>query len=119
MPLSKADMDRKIDEHFHHEATDNVEGVLATLAPDAVHDIVGWPPGPCRGREAARRFYEQTFNDLAESRVTVIHRLYGDRFLIDESMWDGRGFRTAKVLNAMAIGAHTRAPGPSFPSIQC
>lgn len=30
-----------------------------------------------------------------------------------------RGFRTAKVLNAMAIGAYTRAPGPSFPSIQC
>ncbi len=30
-----------------------------------------------------------------------------------------RGFRTAKVLNAMAIGPYTSAPGPSFPSIQC
>lgn len=90
MPLSPADMDRKIDEHFHHEATDNVEGVLATLAPDAVHDIVGWPLGPSHGRDAARRFYEQTFNDLAESKVTVIKRLYGDGFLIDESMWEGR-----------------------------
>lgn len=30
-----------------------------------------------------------------------------------------RGFRTAKVLNAMAIGPYTRAPGPSLPSIQC
>ena len=30
-----------------------------------------------------------------------------------------RGFRVAKVLNAMATGAYTRAPGPCFPSIQC
>lgn len=30
-----------------------------------------------------------------------------------------RGFRVAKVLNAMAIGAYTRAAGPCFPSIQC
>ena len=30
MALSRTDMDRKIDEHFGFEASDNVEGVLAT-----------------------------------------------------------------------------------------
>ncbi|MBX3357255.1 MAG: ester cyclase [Phycisphaeraceae bacterium] len=90
MPLTREQMDRTIDEHFAFEAADNVQGVLETLAPDAVHDIVGWPAGPTRGREAARAFYEQTFADLAESKVTVIKRLYGDRFLVDESMWEGR-----------------------------
>jgi uncharacterized protein len=90
MPLSRAQMDRKIDEHFGFEATDNVEGVLATLTPDAVHDIVGYPTGPTLGRERARAFYEQLFADLAESRVTVIRRLYGDGFMVDESMWEGR-----------------------------
>lgn len=30
-----------------------------------------------------------------------------------------RGFRVAKVLNAMAIGPYARAAGPSLPSIQC
>ena len=29
------------------------------------------------------------FADLAESKVTCIRRLYGDSFLIDESMWEG------------------------------
>jgi len=90
MPLTPAQMDAKIGEHFGFEASDNVEGVLATLAPDATHDIVGYPTGPTRGREAARDFYVRLFRDLAESKVTVLSRLYGENFLVDESLWEGR-----------------------------
>ena len=90
MPLTPEQMDRKIDEHFGFEATDDVEGVLATLAPDATHDIVGYPTGPTHGRESARGFYVQMFSDLAESSVKVVKRLYGNDFLIDESLWEGR-----------------------------
>jgi len=89
MTLTPAQMDRKIDEHFGFEAADNVEGVLATLAPDAVHDIVGWPGGPTRGRDNARPFYETMFADLADGKVTPLKRLYGENFLIDESLWEG------------------------------
>ena len=88
--LSPQDMDRKLDEHFAFEAADNVEGVLATLAPDATHDIVGYPTGPTRGRDRARAFYQQLFADLAESRVTPLRRLYGHNFMVDESMWEGK-----------------------------
>lgn len=90
MPLTREEMNRKIDEHFGFEADDDVEGVLATLAPDATHDIVGWPSGPTHGRENARPFYETMFRDLAESKVTCVKRLYGDNFLIDESIWEGK-----------------------------
>lgn len=90
MALSRADMDRKIDEHFAYEARDDVEGVLATLTVDAEHDIVGAPTGPTRGRESARGFYEGLFADLADGRVTSKKRLYGDGFLVDESLWRGR-----------------------------
>ena len=90
MSLKPAEMDRKIDEHFGFEAADDVDGVLATLSPDATHDIVGYPTGPTHGREAARGFYEQMFADLAESKVTVIKRLHGTNFLVDESLWEGR-----------------------------
>ena len=89
MPLTAEEMDRKLEEHFGFEAADDVEGVLATLAPDATHDIVGFPTGPTRGRANARAFYEQMFGDLAESRVTVLKRLYGDNFMVDESLWEG------------------------------
>jgi ketosteroid isomerase-like protein len=90
MAMTRADMDAKIDEHFTFEARDDVEGVLATLAPDVEHDIVGWPAGPTHGREGARRFYEALFVDLADGKVECLRRLYGDRFLVDESLWRGK-----------------------------
>lgn len=90
MSLTPEQMDRKIDEHFAYESNDDVEGVLATLVEDATHDVVGWPGGPSHGREAARVFYETMFADLSESEVTTSRRLYGDGFLVDESIWRGR-----------------------------
>ena len=89
MAISTAEMDRKIDEHFNFEANDDVEGVMATLSPGARHDIVGWPSGPTKGRDNARPFYEGMFADLADGKVTCIQRLYGDGFLVDESLWEG------------------------------
>ncbi|SAL72829.1 SnoaL-like polyketide cyclase [Caballeronia cordobensis] len=90
MTLTRTEMDRKIDEHFGFERHDDVEGVLATLTEDVEHDIVGWPAGPAHGREGARPFYEALFADLSESRVESLRRLYGDGFVIDESMWRGK-----------------------------
>jgi hypothetical protein len=46
--------------------------------------------GILHGREAARPFYEALFADLSESKVTPIKRLYGENFLVDESLWEGR-----------------------------
>ena len=88
--MTRSEMDHKMDEHFGFEADDNVEGVLATLSPDAEHDIVGWPGGPTRGRDGARPFYEALFQDLAEGKVECLKRLYGDDFLVDESLWRGK-----------------------------
>jgi hypothetical protein len=87
--MTPKDMDRKLEEHFGFEASDNVEGVLATLAPDVVHDIVGWPLGPTEGREGARPFYQALFADLSDGKVECLRRLYGDDFLVDESIWRG------------------------------
>ena len=90
MKLTQAQMDRKIDEHFGFEAADDVEGVLSTLAENVEHDIVGLPTGPTHGRTATRPFYESLFQDLTESSVTPVRRLYGDDFLVDESHWSGK-----------------------------
>lgn len=90
MALTRAQMDAKIDEHFGYEQADDVSGVLATLAPDCEHDIVGSPTGPTVGPEGARGFYEALFADLADGRITTLRRLYGDDFLVDESLWSGR-----------------------------
>ncbi|TAH38080.1 MAG: ketosteroid isomerase [Planctomycetota bacterium] len=89
MAISREQMDRAIDEHFAYEAKDDVEGVLRTLSAEARHDIVGWPGGPTRGRENARSFYQAMFADLADGKVVCTERLYGEDFLVDESVWKG------------------------------
>ena len=90
MPMTRDEMDRKVDQHFRYEGNDDVQGVLATLAADAEHDVVGWPGGVSRGRASAKAFYDTLFADLAESRVETVRRLYGSDFVVDESMWRGK-----------------------------
>jgi hypothetical protein len=90
MAMTSEQMDQKIDEHFGFESRDDIEGVLATLSPDVEHDVVGWPTGPTHGREGARPFYNVLFADLADGEVTCLKRLYGDDFLVDESLWRGK-----------------------------
>lgn len=89
MAMTRKQMDQKIDEHFGFEARDDVDGVLATLAVEVEHDIVGLPTGPSRGRAGARPFYEALFADLSDSRVECLRRYYGEDFLVDESLWRG------------------------------
>ncbi len=90
MLLTRDEMDQKLDEHFAYEAADDVEGVLATLAPDVEHDIVGFPTGPTFGAEGARGFYDTLFSDLSDGKVESRRRLYGDNFMVDDSVWSGR-----------------------------
>jgi uncharacterized protein len=89
MGLTAAQMDAKLDEHFGFEARDDVEGVLATMADDAEHDIVGWPAGPARTQADVRAFYEALFADLADGSFETKRRLYGDNFMVDDSIWRG------------------------------
>lgn len=90
MTMTRREMDRKMDEHFGFEARDDIAGVLATLAPDVEHDIVGWPSGPTHGRAAARPFYETLFADLSDGEIKTLKRYYGDDFMVDESLWRGK-----------------------------
>jgi hypothetical protein len=90
MSLTPAEMDELMDRHFEYEMNDDVDGVLATLAPDAVHDIVGAPDGPTVGHSCTRPTYEQVFADLTGDRVETLHRYYGSNCLTDESLWTGR-----------------------------
>lgn len=90
MSLTIEQMNAAVDRHFAFEAADDVEGVLATLSPEVVHDVVGAPTGPTVGPEGARAFYAQLFADLADGRMETLRRLHGPDFVVDESLWSGR-----------------------------
>ena len=95
--MSREAMDRIVNDHFMYEATADLEGVLRTYAEDPVHQVVGGPDGLLRGKAAIRGFYERLFPALKGERAEPVMRLYGDGFLVDESILigqvvDGRPF---------------------------
>ncbi len=87
--MDRSEMDRIVNEHFGYEATDDVEGVLATMTDDAVHHLVGSPLGPVTGPDAIRSFYARLFKALEGEQVEPVARWYGDGFLVDEALWTG------------------------------
>jgi uncharacterized protein len=87
--LTCEEMDRIIDEHFGYEAQDNVDGVVSTLTEDVEHDVVGSPGSQVRGRDAARNYYQGLFPNLKGESVQPVKRLYGEDFMIDETIWTG------------------------------
>jgi hypothetical protein len=90
MALPKEAVDRLINDHFMFEATDDVDGVVASLAPGAEHHVVPSPYGITRDASKIREFYTTMFADLKGEGVTPVRRLYGDGFVVDEAIWKGQ-----------------------------
>ena len=90
MTTTRAQMDALINQHFGFEAADDVEGVLASLADTVRHEVIPSPMGEQTDKAGIRAFYEMLFADLRGRGVTPLRRLYGDDFVIDETMWHGR-----------------------------
>ena len=97
MSLTREQMDQLVNEHFKYEATDDVDGVMATLSGDAEHEVIPSPVGALTDPAEMRSYYEMLFTDLEGEGVTPLRRLCGEDFLIDETLWcgyiaDGRPF---------------------------
>jgi ketosteroid isomerase-like protein len=91
MSLTTSQVDQIIDTHFMFEATDDVDGVLGSLTPDAEHHVVPSPFGVLRGQPGrVREFYATMFGDLKGEGVEPVRRLYGDGFVVDEAIWTGQ-----------------------------
>lgn len=87
--MTREEMDQIVNDHFTFEATDNIDGVISSLAEDVKHHVIGSPLGELTGKVAVRSFYEQLFSDLKGEGVEPVARWYGDDFLVDETLWTG------------------------------
>jgi len=90
MGLSRDEMDRIIDEHFQYEAQDDIDGVMASLAAEVEHEVIPSPVGVLHDRSHVREYYELLFGAVKGESVTPIRRLYGEDFIVDETLWNGR-----------------------------
>jgi ketosteroid isomerase-like protein len=87
--VTRDQYDQIINEHFMYEATDDVDGVMGSLADEVEHLVVPSRAGPRRDKAEIRSFYEGLFNDVKGQPPTPIRRQYGDGFVVDEVMWNG------------------------------
>lgn len=88
--MTPQQMDQIINQHFQYEATDDVAGVVGSLAERVEHEVVPSPAGMQTDHAKIADFYRMLFADLKGENVTPLRRLYGKDFVVDESLWHGR-----------------------------
>ena len=90
MGMTREEMDKVVDDHFRFEATDDLDGVMASLADGPLrHEIIPSPFGEISDREAIRNYYATLYRSARGEKATTIRRLYGDDFMVDETLWEG------------------------------
>jgi uncharacterized protein len=89
--LTPQQMDDQVTEHFRYEATDDIDGVVGsfTSGDGLFHEVIPSPVGPLNDLSQVRAYYEMLFPAVKGESVTPIRRLYGDDFLVDETLWTG------------------------------
>jgi uncharacterized protein len=88
--LTPEAIDRIIDRHFREEAEGDVAGTLTTFTDDVIHDVVGDPAGELHGPAAAGERYGHLFANVKGERADLLHRLYGENFVLDDKIWTAR-----------------------------
>jgi uncharacterized protein len=91
MALTHQQMDDQVNQHFMYEATDDIDGVVGSFTQNEEihHEAVPSPVGPLASLAQVRAYYEMLFPSARGESVTPIMRLYGDDFLVDETLWAG------------------------------
>ncbi len=87
--MQPQEMDRLIEQHLEAEMAGNPAGCVAMYTDDVVHDVVGWPRGPMKGRDGAQSFYEQLVKDIRSEEIEPVRRYYGPDFAVIEHLWTG------------------------------
>ena len=89
MGMSREAMDEAVNAHFGYEASDNLDGVMASLADEIEHEVIPSPVGAQRDKGGIRALYAAMFDSLKGESATPLRRYYGDDFMIDETLWTG------------------------------
>src|SRR5829696_8907542 len=106
MGMSHEEMDRVVDDHFRFEATDDLDGVMASFAPGPLrHEIIPSPIGEISDRQDIRDYYTMLYACAQGDKATCIRRLYGDDFLVGlksaESRWGVHELRRSNSGHAL------------------
>jgi steroid delta-isomerase-like uncharacterized protein len=76
-----------VEAHLKAEGAGDVEGAVAVYTDDVEHDVVGFPTGVLRGKDAARGFYEQLTANFRTNLEQPTRRYFtDDAMVLDQQM---------------------------------
>ncbi len=85
--MDQAVMESLVERHLKAEGAGDVEGAVEVYTEDVEHDVVGWPTGPTRGKDAAREFYEALTANFRTEEERPTHRYCSsDAMILDQEM---------------------------------
>jgi steroid delta-isomerase-like uncharacterized protein len=87
--MKAKEMDALIQRHLDAESAGDTAGAVAVYTEDVEHDVVGFPTGPVRGKEAAQGFYEYLSANVKVDDMEVTRSYYGDDFCVVEHLCRG------------------------------
>ncbi len=87
--MNHSEMLALVDGHLKAEGAGDVEGAVAVSTDDVEHDAVGFPGSPCRGKQAARDFYQHLTQNFRTEGEEELHRYVSADSLTLESKMTG------------------------------
>jgi steroid delta-isomerase-like uncharacterized protein len=85
--MDQQEMIAVVERHLKAEGAGDVEGAVAVYTDDVVHDSVGFPGSPRRGKEAARDFYRFLTANFRTEEEQPLNRFFdGDAMILEQNM---------------------------------
>ena len=87
--MDVTEMRAVVDRHLKAEGAGDVEGAVAVYTDDVIHDAVGFPGTPLRGKDAARGFYNFLTANFRTEDEQPLHQFVTDNALVLEQRMTG------------------------------
>jgi steroid delta-isomerase-like uncharacterized protein len=85
--MDSSQMQRLVNSHMRAENQGDIDAAVAVYTDDVEHDVVGFPQGPSRGKDAAREFYAYlTANFRSEGWEVLRQYVAHDAMVLEQLM---------------------------------
>ena len=88
-PVDSSQMQGLVDRHMTAENHGDIDGAVAVYAEDVEHDVVGFPGGPSRWKDAARDFYAYLTANFRSESWDAQRQYFADDAMILEQLMTG------------------------------
>jgi steroid delta-isomerase-like uncharacterized protein len=87
--MDNSQMQGLVDSHMTAENRGDIDGAVTVYTDDVEHDVVGFPSGPSRGKDAARDFYAYLTANFRSESWDVVRRFRCDDAMVLEQLMTG------------------------------